>query len=264
MENNIKTQIEKLDEICPLVKGYKNSKRLVRVNFFENIETELQAYLLGFHVADGSFNEKRSTFTIRISEIDKEVIEWYKYISPDAYYKRIGVRKFIGPSGKEIVGQPSVRLDISNKKIGESLIKLGYGQNKTYKEMFLPELPDELLWHFIRGYFDGDGCFMLYCRKPNVKNRSKNFRIVAKVEWVSKTKSLLIDIQNFLLKYGISSHLYNPKDCYRLMISSKSCVKKLYEFLYKDSNFRMSRKYNKYNYYVNTEESQIITDLRNA
>ena len=53
----ITTQKEILNQIAPLERGYKTAKRLVRQSFFENIETELQAYLLGFYVADGSLNE---------------------------------------------------------------------------------------------------------------------------------------------------------------------------------------------------------------
>ena len=50
----IQKQKELLNKICPLKKGYVNSRREVRVDFFNNIQTEIQAYLLGFYVADGS------------------------------------------------------------------------------------------------------------------------------------------------------------------------------------------------------------------
>ena len=51
---------------------------------------------------------------------------------------------------------------------------------------------------------------------------------------------------------------------WRISTGSKVEAKKLYQYLYKDSNFYLTRKYNKFVYYVNTEESQIISDLRNA
>ena len=41
-------------------------------------------------------------------------------------------------------------------------------------------------------------------------------------------------------------------------------MEKLFNLLYNDSNFYLKRKYKKFNYYVNTEVSQIITDHRNA
>ena len=51
---------------------------------------------------------------------------------------------------------------------------------------------------------------------------------------------------------------------YRISTSSKKEMKKLFDFLYSDSNFYLTRKFNKFNYYVNTEVSQLITDHRNA
>ena len=44
----------------------------------------------------------------------------------------------------------------------------------------------------------------------------------------------------------------------------KTQLKKLYNLFYNDSNFYLSRKFNKFTYYVNTEETQLIAELRNA
>lgn len=198
-KNEIQEQIEILDEICPLEKGYYNSKRLVRQRIFEDIKTEVQAYLLGFYVADGSFNEKRNTITVKVTEEDKEIPELYKkYISPEARFVIEKPFNMIGTTGKEIHVKSVARIDIANKRLGASLISIGYGQRKTYKELHLPKLSDDLMFHFIRGYFDGDGSFMLCVREPNVRNREKNPQIKVRVQWTSKTKTLLEEIQNFL------------------------------------------------------------------
>ena len=53
-------------------------------------------------------------------------------------------------------------------------------------------------------------------------------------------------------------------DMYRLCTSSKGELIKIFNLLYIDSNFYLKRKFEKFNYYVNTEVSQIITDHRNA
>lgn len=44
----------------------------------------------------------------------------------------------------------------------------------------------------------------------------------------------------------------------------KSQMKKLFDIFYEDSYFYLSRKYNKFNYYVNTEVNQLIADHRKA
>lgn len=46
--------------------------------------------------------------------------------------------------------------------------------------------------------------------------------------------------------------------------SSKKEVEKIFNLLYKNSNFYLIRKFDKFNYYVNTEVSQLIADHRNA
>ena len=263
-KNEIQKQIEVLDEICPLEKGHHASKRLVRQKFFENIQTELQAYLLGFYVADGSFNEKRNTFTIKVTESDREIPELYKYISPEARFTIDKPFTMIGTSGKEIHVKSAARIDIANKRLGKSIVDLGYGQRKTYKELHFPNIPNHLLRHFIRGYFDGDGSFMLYVREPNRKNREKNPIIRVKVEWTSKTKTILEELQKFLQSHEITSYMYEQRDAYRLAVHRRELVKKIYKIFYEDCHFCLGRKKIKFDYYVNTEESQIIADLRNA
>ena len=51
---------------------------------------------------------------------------------------------------------------------------------------------------------------------------------------------------------------------YRISTSFKKEVEKIFHLLYDNSNFYLSRKFNKFNYYVNTEVSQLIADHRNA
>jgi hypothetical protein len=53
---------------------------------------------------------------------------------------------------------------IYNTKIVSDLYKHGCVNNKTFK-IKLPKLREDLIRHFIRGYFDGDGCISL----PNIK-----------------------------------------------------------------------------------------------
>ena len=263
----IQKQKELLNKICPLKKGYVNSRREVRVDFFNNIQTEIQAYLLGFYVADGSINDKRHTLRIKVNINDLEIPKLFvEYICPKARQITNKPFKMIGTSGKEILIKETFQIDITNKNIYESLNNLGYGANKTYHHLHIPNLPDNLIWAFIRGYFDGDGCITGSIRYPNIKNREKNIRFSYRVEWVSKTSSLLEDIQKFLLKYNINSSIrsYNNGLYYRLNIGAKNDIKTLFNYMYNDCNFCLKRKYNKFKHYVNTETSQFITERCNA
>ena len=263
---NIEEQIEILNTICPLERASVYSKRDVRQNFFKDIQTEIQAYLLGFYVADGSLNRKRNTIRIKVTESDKAIVDLFaKFISPDARNVVNGAFDMIGTSGKEIHVKNSAQVDITCKAIADSLEDLGYGERKTYLNLHLPKLSDDLLKHFIRGYFDGDGCFTWHAKAPNIKNREKNWRVHGAFSWVSKTRTLLDELCEHLNKFNVICNVNSKgKTAFVLSGSSKESIKNLFNYLYSDCNFYFSRKYNKFNKYVNTEVTQLIAEYRNA
>ena len=82
----------------------------------------------------------------------------------------------------------------------------------------------------------------------------------------AKKASILIDIQKFFSEHNISINITYEKrdDMFRLRTSSKKEVAKIYNLLYSDSNFYLSRKYSKFNHYVNTEDLQLIAETCNA
>ena len=134
------------------------SKRLIRHNFFSKIETELQAYLLGFIYSDGCINIQRHTLSIHINDIDSELFELFKIISPDAYTKQEeGYESKALVRGHTVRNKSSIRLAISSKILIEDLIKLGVCERKTYENLHIPKMNPDLIGSFIRGYFDGDG-----------------------------------------------------------------------------------------------------------
>ena len=127
-------------------------------------------------------------------------------------------------------------------------------------------MPYYLIGHFIRGYFDGDGCFTWCASAPNLSNREKNWRI--KMAWRidSKTKTILTEFQQWFYENGIKLNITYIKrdDMYRIGTSSTKTFINLYELIYKDAKYSLSRKANKINHYVNTEVTQLITEYRNA
>lgn len=246
-------------------KFYKmnGSKHDVCHEFFSNINSEEQAYLLGFYVADGNVNEKRKTFRIKIKEIDSEIIELYKqFICPTAHTFIYKSYKIKGRDNKEYVGCDQISVDINSSKLVNSLVDLGYGYKKTYLDMKLPKLSDDLIIHFIRGYFDGDGSIT----KNIVYNTYNKPRLKLSISFTSKKRSLFDDIKLFFEKYNINFNIhYNNRDnCYLLQTASIGNIKQIYDILYKDAHFYMSRKYNKFSYYVNTEIPQYASGDCNA
>lgn len=252
---------------CPLFKN-GTSKREIRHNFFNNINFEEQAYLLGFIFADGCINEERHTLSININKQDQYIIDLLKDISPEAYTREQKSYKSIAKvRGRQVKNHGSIRTNISSKILIEDLKKYGVIQNKTYTDMHLPIVSDDiLLKHFIRGYFDGDGCFTYSIRKPNPKNREINYRISAHWTICCKTSSILLEMQKYFTSFGIKTNINYIKrdDMYNLTTSSRKEIIKIFNLLFHNCNYSLPRKYNKIKYYVNTEVSQIITDHRNA
>ena len=136
------------------------------------------------------------------------------------------------------------------------------GYNKSYSELYIPDISKELIPHFIRGYFDGDGCITGWLAIE--KGKSDRFRY--KFDICGKTQCLLLEFKEFFEINNIKVNInYLKRDnMYRISTSSKKEVEKIFHLLYNNSNFYLSRKFDKFNYYVNTEVSQLIADHRNA
>lgn len=259
---NKQEQINFIEDNYPVYTNHI-SKRRIRHDFFKSIRTELQAYLLGFYAADGSSNEKRKTMRICLQEQDSEIVYLFKdIISPDARLYTIAPRIVTGRNGMKVQGHKAFGVDITSSILVQDLVQLGYGYNKSHKSLHLPNISENLIRHFIRGYFDGDGCITGWLALE--KGKAARFRY--KFDICGKTESLLDEIINFLSIHNIkvNKNYLKRDDMYRISSSSKKEVEKIFNFLYKDAHFYLSRKFNKFNYYVNTEVNQLIADHRNA
>ena len=116
---------------------------------FEIIDTEEKAYWLGFLYADGSVSSTDNRIELGLAEKDLNHIEKFK--------------EFIGIPNK-ISYRPqtkSYRYSFKSIPCKEDLIKHGCVPKKSLILKFPTEeqVPEHLIRHFIRGYFDGDGWF---------------------------------------------------------------------------------------------------------
>lgn len=259
---NKKEQIKFIEDNYPLTTNHISNRR-IRHDIFSKIETELQAYLLGFYAADGNINEKRKTFRIHLQKQDSELVYLYKdIISPDARTFTVEEHKTTGRNGQEVNAHESFGVDITSAKLCTDLVNLGMGYNKSYNDLHIPEIPESLVRHFIRGYFDGDGCITIWLSKE----KGKSDRVRGKFDICAKSASILNEFIKFFATHDIKINLNYLKrdDMYRITTSSKKELEKIYNMLYKDSNFYLSRKFNKFDHYVNTEVTQLIAEYRNA
>jgi hypothetical protein len=208
-------------------------------DFFENIDTNLKAYWLGFLFADGCVRNIKGGYCLKIklSILDENhLFSFLKHIGSNQKELRTETSKFKGKNGKyyESIGKA---ININSRKIVKDLVKLGCGQNKTNIIEF-PKINEGLIPSFILGYFDGDGCIT----QKKVKNQ-----IYYCVTFTCGSKPFLEKIKEELLKIGLNSiSQYDYKTFYRLQISNKIDLLKIKSYYYDNNDFYLQRKKNKF------------------
>ena len=128
----------------------------INEDFFDNIDTEENAYILGFFYADGTnceLNDSLIGISFTQLEQDVDILEKIKS-AMDADYN---FYKCIQPTNDKV----KYKFSINSQKLSKRLSELGAPPRKSLilkfpnKDIFKSE---DLIRHFIRGYFDGDGC----------------------------------------------------------------------------------------------------------
>lgn len=132
-----------------------------KTDFFEKWSPKM-AYVLGFLYADGDIEDVRKSSRTQyttFSSNDKEILESIKVaIGSEHNINYRASRKMVNPNGKIYESSESYRLRIGSKKMFNDLLRLGLTPRKSLTIKFPGNIPDNCFSHFIRGYFDGDGC----------------------------------------------------------------------------------------------------------
>ena len=146
---------------------------------FDNIDSELKAYLIGLFYADAYLNKRYLELTLSIK--DKDYVEKLANI--------IGVNTHI--RNIKNTEYKSIGFNIYGKEIVNSLRKIGFIEKKSYQrdDIVFKNIPDNLKRHFIRGYMDGDGTIF----KSNYKKKNVDWKesIKYNVGFISINKELL-------------------------------------------------------------------------
>lgn len=197
---------------------------------FDCIDTEEKAYWLGFLFADGYIssdplsNKKYPRYTIECSlQLDDlEHLEKMK-----CFFKKRNAL---------IIDNHRCRLEFGSKHLWQTLNSYGCTPNKSLTLRFPSEnvfKSNDLIRHFIRGYWDGDGC-LTYKRAgyPSISCIS--------------TESFLNQVQSY---FNTNKSLYNnskTNDITKVLKYNGQEAFNIIKFLYKDSKIYLTRKYNKY------------------
>lgn len=217
-------------------------------NYFENIDNEHKAYWLGFIYADGSISKKvyeKGSYTYRLRmELmfeDKYILEQMALdlesdLKPKEYYNnKVHFKGYDKP-------KHNAYIMFSSKKMGEDLVKLGVIPNKTFVLKSLPNIPNNLMKHFIRGYFDGDGSVYFTSKENSIRTAFYG------------THDFISSIQDFLIEeLGLTKKkITDQKGANVSFINiAKQESRELYHYMYDEATIFLNRKYEKYNKYFN-------------
>lgn len=223
-------------------------------NFFDNIDTEEKAYILGLLYADGCNQTNRNSVSLSLKETDKDILERItSLIQPTKPLQYVNMSRQRSREGFEN-SQNQYRLVIANKHISQRLVELGCGKAKTHNLTFPTEeqVPSCLIRHFIRGYFDGDGC---------ISGAVKKIDIVGTEDFLKTVQGILLE--KLEIKESKLNRRYKEREnrirC--LQISGRHQVGKFKDFIYKDATIFLNRKRdNFYNAALNIKSAGVDSD----
>lgn len=214
------------------------------VDFFKNIDNEEKAYWLGFILADGYINERVGVSYMFGIELGIQDIEHLK-----KFNKSIQGNVPIKTKVKHINDIGDTHLDkdykfcsitLYRKQFVDNLKQHGIKQHKALN-VELPILADNLMLHFIRGYYDGDGSVGI-----NKKQSTLHFI------FTSGCKDFLESLREYLYRmYDIKSYIHqNHPTTYQLHIQGRYNSYYFGQLIYKDANIYLDRKYKRYKQYI--------------
>lgn len=210
--------------------------RIYNINesILEKIDDEWKAYFLGWMYSDGNIQKDLGRMRISLSSKDEYILEYFSkkfYNCIKLSYRNGGYSTLI--MGNKCDVSPKSILTINRKKICEDLVRLGCVPCKSLILKFptSKQVPDYLIHHFIRGYFDGDGTVRNH---RGIRGRSEVGIISSKFFVKSLKKSLFLN--------KINSSIKQINRIYNLSICGNDDICSFANFIYKDATIYLKRK----------------------
>lgn len=199
--------------------------------FFDKIDTQEKAYILGLIAADGSVSD----YTMSLSLMDKDIIE----------------KTAVALSANSIIEEPPIKgrqkqqqykIRLNSKYFVDSLEKVGILHGKTINLKFPSEdiVPIDLIRHWIRGFHDGDGSLIA----PTNKGNRYIFKFIGTSHVIRGLEQTITECLNFPVSVFPTT---NTKiELLQLACGTRSYVKKFLDWIYEGSTIHMDRKYQRY------------------
>ena len=220
-------------------------KYVLDEHFFDEIDTPNKAYILGFLYADGCNSKTTNTITLGLNIKDKDILEKIQNaIGTNRPLQESIYVKNTPHNSEKFVERHMVILSLSSKYMSDTVEKWGLIPRKTFDLVFPDFLAEDLYSHLIRGYLDGDGWVSL--RTTNEKHPRQRLGV-----GMMSSMNFCLGMQKYLKeKQNINFNVIHPSGANEkngvIRSSSKKETKKFMDFIYKDAELYMERKYNNF------------------
>lgn len=229
-------------------KGFSYARRYnLNQHYFDIIDTEEKAYILGFIYADGNNLFRTNRVSIHLSKTDEEILKKMSHI-----FFGEEILKYNTRTNKDGKVFEYVRLQMHSEHMSQRLATLGVVEAKSHKIIFPEWLDKSLYRHFIRGLIDGDG--WIYLPKLEDNRNSPNVGLIC-------TRKMNDFLKEFYEKeLGIKAYLAKAyKQNFDVMceirVKNYHQCKIFMDWLYQGATIYLQRKYNLYQYFLNRYEN---------
>lgn len=199
-------------------------------NYFEKIDTEEKAYILGLIYADGFVGESNNfVLSMKDEHIIRDVARAIDFTGDIRETDKGGFKN----------SKVCYRINLSSKKLVSDLNKYGVHTCKSLTLDEFPKIESKLYGDFLRGYFDGDGSISSYTKNTTKKGKKYSYEVLHMT--IVATEPFILKIREiFNIKGSISKS--KTEGLKYLDIQGKSDLLKLYELMYKDATIFLNRK----------------------
>ena len=217
-------------------KGQFESPYTYDEHWLDNINTPEKAYFLGFFYADGCNDMKQNRAVVEVKKDDSYLLEKFS-----RFFKSDRPLTDNNQKREDIIFPQKV-FTLRGKYICNRLLELGAVPQKTNILEWNIEniIKPELISHFIRGFFDGDGCVSL------IYNKCGSYRAV--VSFVGGSFNFMNSLKEFLER-ELKLNVYIRKEGkhkYEIRFSEKDSVLKFKEYIYQNCSVCLDRKLQKF------------------
>lgn len=213
-----------------------NRKHGRNSEYFDNINTPNKAYVLGLIYADGNnyIWGSKHCLTISLQESDKALLERVK-----EELEYTGDLRFVPLKDKNPNHNNQYVLAITDEHMCLQLKEIGVVQRKSLILKFPKFLRPDLIRHFVRGYFDGDGCLSY-----NQATNKEMAGIVGTFEFCSAVSGILHAM--FVKNYIYKPNKTLSSNTYEMRTTGNLSSYKFLSWIYRDCDIKLDRKYQKY------------------